>query len=155
MGEALKKWLKLRKELPVREEVLLNLRVASKLLEHDFEKKISDLGITDAQYNVLRILKGVYPEGHPRCEIITRMIEKAPDITRLIDRLEKQDLVERDRTSEDRRKSITRVTEKGLKIVNEIQPRLDELSRKLTKELTTEECKVLSGLIEKIYGHLI
>jgi len=155
MGEALKKWLKLRKELPVREEVLLNLRVASKLLEHDFEKNMADSGITDSQYNVLRILRGVYPDGHPRCEIISRMIEKSPDITRLIDRLEKQSLVERDRTNKDRRMSITRITKKGLKIVNEIQPRLDEIHKSITKNLTTDECKVLSGLIEKIYGHLI
>ena len=155
MGNALKKWLKLRKELPVREEVLLNLAVASNLIENDLEKGISEFGITGTQYNVLRILKGVYPEGHPRCEIITRMIEKSPDITRLIDRLEKTGLVERDRISEDRRMSITKITQKGLKVVNEIQPRLDELNKIITKNLTTEECKTLSGLIEKIYGHLV
>lgn len=155
MGESLKKWLKLRKEPSVREEVLLNLAVASTLIENDLEKSISEFGITGTQYNVLRILKGVYPEGHPRCEIMMRMIEKAPDITRLIDRLEKQEMVERDRTSEDRRMSITRITEKGLKIVNDIQPKLDKLNSIITKNLNNEECKILSGLIEKIYGHMI
>lgn len=155
MGKALNTWLKLRKELPVREEVLLNLRVASTLLGHGFEKSISGFGITEPQYNVLRILKGVYPEGHPRCEIISRMIEKSPDTTRLIDRLEKQGLVERDRTNDDRRMSITRITDKGLKVVKEIQPRIEEVNKSITKNLTTEECKSLSGLIEKIYEHLI
>ena len=84
-----------------------------------------------------------------------RMIEKSPDITRLIDRLEKQELVERDRTNEDRRMSITRITEKGLKIVNDIQPKLDRINNTITKNLNNDECKILSGLIEKIYCHLI
>src|SRR6187549_2673367 len=102
MGEALKKWLKMTKELELREEVDLNLRVAVTLLDERFDKIISPFKITPAQYNVLRILKGVYPEGHARCEIAIRMIERASDITRIIDRLEKQNLVVRDRTNEDR-----------------------------------------------------
>lgn len=120
MGEALKKWLKMSKDLPVREEVGLNLRVAVALLDSKFDKQIEPYGITTAQYNVLRILKGVYPEGHARCEIASRMVERASDVTRIIDRLEKQGLVERDRTNEDRRISITRITEKGIEILNKL-----------------------------------
>jgi DNA-binding MarR family transcriptional regulator len=103
MGEQIKKWLKLSKELPIREEVDLNLRIAVTLLSSHFDKMIEAYGITGVQYNVLRILKGVHPEGHARCEIATRMVERASDITRIIDRLEKNGYVERDRTNEDRR----------------------------------------------------
>ena len=154
MGEVLKKRLKMKKELPVREVLNLNLRVASNILDNRFEKLISQFGITGAQYNVLRILKGVYPGGHPRCEIAIRMIEIAPDITRLIDRLEKQGLVVRDRTSEDRRMSISKLSEKGLKLMNEIQPMIEKEHRHLTKNLSEEECSKLSSLLEKLYNDI-
>lgn len=155
MGEVLKKRLKQKKDIPLREEVNLNIWVASALLEDRFEKLISKFGITGSQYNVLRILKGVYPEGHPRCGISTRMIEKAPDITRLIDRLEKQGLVKRDKSNLDRRMSITRITEKGLKVVEEITPPLNKEHKKITKDLTNRECRELSRLVEKLYRNMV
>ena len=155
MGKALNTWLKLKKKLDVREETLLNIRVASHFLDSSVEKVTSGFGITAAQYNVLRILKGVYPEGHPRCEIISRMIERAPDTTRLIDRLEKTGLVERDRTGTDRRMSITRITKKGIKLIEEIQPEIDAAIKKDTKMLTPSECRTLSVLLEKLYGDRI
>jgi len=153
MGEVLKKRLKQNKNIPVREELDLNLQIAANILESRFEKMISKFGITASQYNVLRILNGVYPEGHPRCEIAIRMLEIAPDITRLIDRLEKQELVVRDRTKEDRRMSITKITAKGLKLVGEIQPYIEEEHKKATKNLTNDECRELSRLVEKLYNN--
>jgi DNA-binding MarR family transcriptional regulator len=155
MGEILKIALKMKKQPSLREEVSLNLAVASAILKNRFEKIVELFGITGSQYNVLRILKGVYPEGHPRCEIIIRMVDRAPDITRLIDRLEKQGMVKRDRTNEDRRKSITKITEKGLKVVNDLQPLVDKEHKELTKKLTDEDCKEISRLAEKLYEELI
>jgi DNA-binding MarR family transcriptional regulator len=155
MGEALKKWLKMSKELDIREEVDLNLRVAVNLLDERFYKMIDPFGITGAQYNVLRILKGVHPEGHARCEIASRMIERASDITRIIDRLEKQGLVVRDRTSEDRRMSITRITDKGIEVVNKLKPLIEKEHSENTKGLTDEECRQLSILLEKLYADKI
>lgn len=151
MGEVLNKRLKMKKELPAREVLNLNLQVAANIMTNRFEKLISSFGITTSQYNVLRILKGVYPGGHPRCEIALRMMEIAPDITRLIDRLEKQGLVLRDRTKEDRRMSITRLSEKGLKLIEEIQPAIDKEHKNSTKNLSEEECRKLSYLLEKLY----
>lgn len=154
MGEILKRRLKMKKELPAREVLNLNLRIASNVLANRYEKLVSQYGITTSQYNVLRILKGVYPGGHPRCEIAVRMMETAPDITRLIDRLEKQGLVLRDRTKEDRRMSITKLSEKGLKLLNEIQPMIDKEHRNSTKNLSEEECRKLSALLEKLYNDI-
>ncbi len=155
MGEALKKWLKLSKELGLREEVDLNLRVAVTLLDQKFDKIIEPFEITGAQYNVLRILKGVHPEGHARCEIATRMIERASDITRITDRLEKQGLVVRDRTKEDRRISITKITEKGIELVDRMKPLIEKEHIQNTKGLTDEECRQLSILLEKLYADKI
>jgi DNA-binding MarR family transcriptional regulator len=135
--------------------VILNIYVAAHFLQSKTEKLCSKFGITVIQYNVLRILKGAYPQGHPRCEIISRMIGSSPDITRLIDRLEKQGLVERIRTKEDRRLSVTRITAKGLKLVERIQPHLDDINKKFTANLTEDDCRKLSALTEKIYSEFI
>jgi DNA-binding MarR family transcriptional regulator len=155
MGEALKKWLKMNKEIPLREEVDLNIRVASALLESKFNVISEEFNITMSQYNVLRILKGVYPEGHARCEIASRMIEKSPDITRIIDRLEKQGLVERDRTDVDRRISITKITKKGIEIAEKIQPIVQKAHLSTTENLTDDECRKLSVLLEKYYDNMM
>ena len=145
----------MKREPPVYEEALLNLYVAAHLIKDESEKICAKFGITTGQYNVLRILNGVYPEGHPRCEIMTRMIERAPDITRLIDRLEKQELVERDRTDEDRRKSITKITGKGIELLKKINPELGNLAKSLEKKITGKEAKNLSMYCEKLYADLI
>ena len=155
MGKLLNQWLKMKKEPQPMEEALLNLYVASHLLKDESENICEKFGITTGQYNVLRILNGVYPEGHPRCEIVTRMIERAPDITRLIDRLEKQELVERDRTDKDRRKSITKITKKGLDLLKKMTPELSKLTKKMSEKLTVKEAKDLSLYCEKLYSDLI
>lgn len=151
MGEALKKWLKMTKDLPYREEVGLNLKVAVSFLNMSIEKLLSSYGVTGAQYNVLRILNGVWPEGHARCAIATRMIEPASDITRIIDRLEKQELVVRDRNSEDRRVSVTRITDKGRTLLQQLNPLVLRSTEESTKALSEEDCKQLSALLEKLY----
>ena len=155
MGEALQKILKMKKKPPLREELELNIGVAASVMRERFEKAIEPFGITVSQYNVLRILKGVYPNGHPRCEIMLRMIDRAPDITRLVDRLEKMGLVKRERDGEDRRMSISVITAKGLKLIEQIQPLIDNTHKSTTKDLSDKECGELSRLIEKLYAHLI
>ena len=81
--------------------------------------KAEDLSAT--QYNVLRILRGA-PEGLPCGEIGRRLITREPDITRLLDRMEKRSLISRARETKDRRTVLTRITDTGLALVN----RLDE-----------------------------
>jgi MarR family transcriptional regulator, 2-MHQ and catechol-resistance regulon repressor len=105
-------------------------------------------GITTDQYNVLRIriLRGVHPEGHPRREIIQRLISRSPDVTRLLDRLERQKLVERLRSAEDRRLSISRITAKGLKVLAAIDPELTAMHRELTARLTAKDLEELARL---------
>src|SRR6202042_3480209 len=76
--------------------------------------KTEDLSAT--QYNVLRILRGA-PEGLPCGEVANRMITKDPDITRLLDRLEKRGLISRSREAKDRRTVTARITPAGLKLL--------------------------------------
>lgn len=74
-------------------------------------------GLTHDQYNVLRILRGVHPDGYPRREIADRLIERAPDVTRFLNRLQRRGLVERARSPADGRLSIARVTAAGLSVL--------------------------------------
>lgn len=152
MGEKLKQWLKQSRFESLDQEVALNLFVAAYFLRSKHEAVMSKYGLTMPQYNVLRILKGVYPEGHPRCDIISRMIEPAPDVTRIIDRLMKEKLVERFNSTEDKRLSMTRITEKGIKLLEKANPEVQALGNYISSTLSSTEKKILSDLLEKIYG---
>lgn len=151
MGEALKNRLKQSKFENSEQEVVLNIFVTANFLRMKNDEIFGKYGLTTPQYNVLRILKGKHPEGYPRCDIISRMMDQAPDVTRLIDRLLKEDLVERFNSDTDRRLSLTRITEKGLLLLNRIKPELDEIQKLVSESLTKEERIKLSELLEKIY----
>src|SRR3712207_351285 len=103
-------------------QALLGVQVAAAYWEQRVGELFARHGVTRDQYNVLRILRGAHPDGHPRYEITNRLIRRAPDVTRLLDRLERQGLVERVRTREDRRLSITRITDAGMAVLDAIEP---------------------------------
>ncbi len=152
MGETLRKWLKQTTPMPDGLDATLNLFVASRFIENDMEALLQKFGITRRQYNVLRILKGIYPEGHPRSEIAARVIEQSPDITRIIDRLSGQGLITRKRGNTDKRESLTMITPKGIALVNKVAPYMTEFSSRIEKILGKGDCKKLSALCEKLYA---
>jgi DNA-binding MarR family transcriptional regulator len=80
------------------------------------------------------------------------MIEPAPDVTRIIDRLIKDKLVERFNSTEDKRLSMTRITEKGIKLLDKAHPEIQALGSYISSTLSNAEKKTLSDLLEKIYG---
>lgn len=133
-------------------EAILNLMVAADEVRTRIDRVFAAHNITYGQYNVLRILRGAGSEGHPRCEIAARMIERAPDITRIVDRLEKQKLVERERSDEDRRHSVTKVTEKGLELIERMEPEMQKANDEIAQKLSTVEWVALTALCEKIYA---
>lgn len=153
MGEALK--AKIKQETDFESpavEAFLNLIVATDAVRAPFESVCAKHEITQSQYNVLRILRGAGKAGHPRCEIVGRMTERAPDITRLIDRLEKQDLVERDRSDEDRRLSVAKISRTGLELLDRMEPELTDVKRKISEKMSNAEWIALSSLCEKLYA---
>ena len=151
MGEALSRRIKQARFDSPAQEAMLNLMVASDYVREHVDRACAEHGITHGQYNVLRILRGAYPEGHPRCEIALRMIERAPDVTRLVDRLEGQGLVERDRSENDRRLSITRITPKGLQLLEQLTPELADFQRRFSAKLSKQDCRELSRICETLY----
>jgi DNA-binding MarR family transcriptional regulator len=155
MGEVLKNRLKQDSFTGEVQEAVLNLQVVSYYLRNDLNDLFKESGLTRGQHNVLRILGGAYPEGHARCDIIDRMVEPAPDVTRLIDRLVDGGYVKRHRCKEDARKSIATITERGLKMVEEARPKLEAFAESIGDSLTKGECKKLSELCEKIYAERV
>ena len=134
------------------QEAVLNLLVAAGHLREQFDRVHDEHRITHGQYNVLRILKGAYPEGYARRDITRRMLERAPDVTRLIDRLEKRGLVERIRDRSDRRLSVTRITPEGMKLLDTMRPRIDQVHIEISKKLSPRNCEELSRICELLYG---
>jgi DNA-binding MarR family transcriptional regulator len=111
-------------------------------------------GITNQQYNVLRILRGAGSGGLPTLEIVTRMIEEAPGITRLLDRLERKHLVTRERCPEDRRQVTCRITEAGLALLARLDRAADSADTAMLGTLTPAELKRLIGLLDRVRNGL-
>ena len=155
MGKILSKRLKQERFESVEQEAILNILVASNHIKSMVETACSKYGVSLSQFNVLRILNGKYPEGYPRCDVISRMIEPAPDVTRLIDRMIKEKLVERYSSLEDRRLSFSRITKKGKTLLKKIKPEIDSLNNIISDNLSNTEKKQLSILLEKVYAGLL
>lgn len=150
MGDGLKERLKQRSFSSPHQEALLSVLVCADFLTRQWEEACLVHGITGGQYNVLRILRGVFPEGHSRAEIISRMIHAAPDVTRLIDRLVRSGYARRGRSEQDGRLSLTYITQKGLDLVLSVQPRVDILESDLRKHIDETEAETLTSICEKI-----
>ena len=106
--------------------------------------KAEDLSAT--QYNVLRILRGA-PQGLPCGEIAGRLITRDPDVTRLLDRMEKRGLISRARENQDRRMVLARITPEGLKLVDRLDEPVQKLHKKQLGHLGRERLRVLRELL--------
>ena len=106
--------------------------------------------LTVQQYNVLRILRGAGAEGLPTLEVGERMIEQAPGVTRLLDRLEAKLLVRRERCRHDRRQVLCYVTEEGLRSLARLDHPIDEADEAAMAGLTKSETKTLIALLDKV-----
>ncbi len=151
MTEALSRRLKQARFANPQQEAILSLAVAASTLSDLVDEICQKHGLTRPQYNVLRILRGVHPQGHPRCEIAVRMVERAPDVTRLVDRLQARGLVRRTRGSGDLRQAITCITAKGLRLLQAIQPELDARTADRLSKLSDKDCYDLSRLCAVIF----
>jgi DNA-binding MarR family transcriptional regulator len=125
------------------------MRVASR-----FEQEMSDLlkphGITATQYNVLRILRGADPEGLACGAVLDRLVTRDPDITRLLDRLERLKLVTRQRDDQDRRVVVSRITSTGLELLTTLDAPVNDLHRLQLAHLGQEDLAELKRLLGAI-----
>ena len=102
------------------QEALLGLLRTAAIVDHAADEALRPFGLTATQFNVLRILKGAGPDGLCGREIGERMINRVPDVPRLLDRLEKAALISRQRDRQDRREVAARITGKGQELIDEI-----------------------------------
>jgi DNA-binding MarR family transcriptional regulator len=136
---------KRRVECP-EEAAFLELCRTQDLLSRQLAGLMKAEDLSANQYNVLRILRGV-PEGLPCGEIGNRMITRDPDITRLLDRLEKRELISRCRETKDRRMVMARITAEGLKLLARMDEPVREGHRRQLGHLGRERLRALIGLL--------
>lgn len=129
------------------------LRVADRLAQQP-ELLVKQHGLTGTQYNVLRILRGAGPDGLPCKRIGDRMISHDPDMTRLLDRMEKRSLITRERQTEDRRVIKTRITPTGLDILKKLDEPMDELHKEQFRHLTSSKLRALADALDETFPAL-
>jgi len=131
-------------------EAAVGLLRTADVVRRRFAAVIAPSGVTPQQYNVLRILRGAGADGLPTLEIAERMVENTPGITRLIDRLEAVHLVERERSTEDRRAVFCRVTKKGLIVLAGLDDAVDAANDAALAMLPERSKKELVRLLDAV-----
>jgi DNA-binding MarR family transcriptional regulator len=128
------------------EAVFLDLLRTTDTLSRHLSQVLKAEDLSANQYNVMRILRGS-PDGLPCGEIGNRMITRDPDITRLLDRLEKRGLIVRWREDKDRRVVLAKITPQGLKLLAQLDEPMQQTHRKLLGHLGRERLRSLTELL--------
>jgi len=130
-------------------KVILNILYTQNVIADKFNEILKPYDLSGEQYNVLRILRG--QKGNPAnmCVIQERMLAKTSNTTRLVDKLLLKNLVTRNVCPENRRKMEVLVTQKGLDILTELDPKVIEHEISFSKNLNSQELELLNQLLEK------
>ena len=134
---------------PAEEASLSVVRTAS-LMRRAMNSAVSPFGITQPQYNVLRILRGAGAGGLPTLTVRDRLVDEAPGITRLVNKLERAGLLRRERSTPDRRQVICYVTREGLALLKKVDPLIEAAADRGPTALTTREQRSLIHLLDKV-----
>jgi DNA-binding MarR family transcriptional regulator len=136
--------------LPNEDRAFIALQKAADKLALQAEQLLKSNGLTGAQYNVLRILRGAEPQGLACSSIAERMISHDPDMTRLLDRMEKRHLITRQRQSDDRRVVKARITSSGLELLKRLDPTVRELHKRQFARMGAVRVRALADLLDEI-----
>jgi DNA-binding MarR family transcriptional regulator len=140
----------LRQSKPFRsleQEALLSIERTAAVLGHGLADALRHYDITPTQYNVLRILRGAGEKGLCRNDVRDRLVAQVPDVTRLLDRMEEMQLVERERAEEDRRMVFTRITRKGTQLLARLDEPVAELHHAQLGHLGAARLRTLIELL--------
>jgi DNA-binding MarR family transcriptional regulator len=135
---------------PLEERVFVGLQRSADLLLQGVERLLKSQGLSPAQYNVLRILRGAGPGGLSCREIGQRMVTRDPDMTRLLDRMEQRGVVTRARQKADRRVVTTRVTSGGLEFLKRLDQPVRDLHRRQLRHMPAARLKTLARLLGEV-----
>jgi len=128
----------------------LNVIRTGAMLQDDFEQMLAPYGLGGAQFNVLRILRGAGVDGLCRNELRDRMLTRMPDMTRLLDRMERSGLVARTRKDEDRRMVTTRLTREGRQLIDSIDADAAREQKRRFRSLSDAELHTLVDLLQEV-----
>jgi DNA-binding MarR family transcriptional regulator len=131
-------------------KALVNLAFTASWIDGEQAKFLKPFGISIQQYNILRILKGMRPKPATVKILIERMIDKNSNASRLVDKLLKKGLVERNACLQDRRRVDVLITEAGLQMIEEVAAAMENIPMLL--HLSNEEANQLSDLLDKMRG---
>jgi DNA-binding MarR family transcriptional regulator len=128
----------------------ISLQKAADGLGQQVDALLKANDLTAAQYNTLRILRGAEPEGLPCSSIADRMISHDPDMTRLLDRMEKRTLITRERQKDDRRVVKTRITSQGLDLLATLDQPVHDLHKRQFAHVPGARLKLLIELLDQV-----
>jgi DNA-binding MarR family transcriptional regulator len=133
------------------EEAFLNLVQTADRLSRRVEALFKPSGLSPTQFNVLRILRAVGEGGLPCGQICEQMITRDPDMTRLLDRLEKRELIARSRDGHDRRVVRARITPVAVAMLATLDAPLADLHRRQLAHVSQDQLRALIGLLEQAH----
>jgi len=134
----------------IEEEAVLNVMRTAEVIERVLSDFLKGFDLSPVQYNVLRILRGAEPAGATCSQIGERLLTRDPDITRLLDRMELRGWIERERSREDRRAVITRVSETGMQLVNRIDRPIEAMNQSKMGRFGHDDLAVLVTTLERV-----
>ena len=132
------------------QEAVLGIARTASMLNRYTAALLEPEGISTAQYNVLRILRGAGEDGLPTLSIRDRMIDPAAAITRLVDKLATAGLISRERITADRRQVVCRINDAGLALLARLDPALIRGEEEIVGGMSAEELRMLNGLLGRI-----
>lgn len=130
------------------QKFIIQILFSSSQLENYIAKKLKPHGITLQQYNVLRILRGVYPEPVSNNYIMERMIDHNSNSTRIVDKLVDKLLVEKKSNPKDRRGTLISILPAGMKLLEKLDPEIAELENLIQQALSEEDCKMINNKLQ-------
>ncbi len=133
-------------------KIVVNLLFTGNWLRDALGANLKEHGLLPQHYNALRIIKGRHPEPVSAGDIKDVMLDKASDVTRLLDKLEKLEYVQRRLCPHNRRKMDISITPQGLKLLSDVDVLMDSFYEDLADRISEEEAAVLSDLLDKIRG---
>ena len=135
------------------QEVYLSLVFTASRLSSDVDALMKKHGLTQPQYNVLRILRGAGVDGLGRNQIRDRLVTAMPDVTRLLDRMELAALVSRKQCESDRRQMTTVLTTAGMRLVKRLDAPLEKLHEKHAGGIQGPELRAMLRVLSKLRGN--
>ncbi|WP_223151807.1 MarR family transcriptional regulator [Chitinophaga qingshengii] len=132
------------------QRAMLNVVFTANWLEVGISQLLKKYDLSSQQYNVLRILRGSRPNPLNLLDIQERMMDKMSNATRLVEKLRQKELLTRIQCPTNRRKVEIEITDKGMEVLKELDPAMDENDQLLAKKLSQEEVKLLGDLLDRL-----